>query len=248
MPSSPESTASPRVNAFGQPIGAPVPAWKPVAHPPHVRLDGRHSSVHPLDPEAHAAGLWKSMESDDGRAWTYLSIDKPASLEAYRAWLEQFVGSKDPQFYVIHDAEGKPVGVSAYLRVDPNNGTIEVGHINYSPLLQRTRTATEAMYLLMRNAFELGYRRYEWKCDSLNTPSRKAAERLGFIYEGMFRQAVVYKGRNRDTCWFSITDAEWKNGVKQAFEEWLDDRNFGADGRQIKSLEEIRREIVGKQD
>ena len=139
----------------------------------------------------------------------------------------------DPLWHTVISAEtGKAVGVATLMRIDPTNGVIEVGNINFSPLLQRTPAATESMFLMMRRAFdELGYRRYEWKCDSLNAPSRAAAERYGFRYEGLFRQALVYKGRNRDTAWFSITDDEWP-AVKAAFEAWLDPANFAADGSQ----------------
>ena len=135
---------------------------------------------------------------------------------------------------------GQAVGVGGYLRIDPANGAIEVGHLLFSPLMQGTRIATEAMVLLMRRVFdELGYRRYEWKCDALNAPSRRAAERLGFTFEGVFRQAVVVKGRNRDSAWFSILDSEWP-ALKAAFERWLDPKNFDADGKQRKRLEEFR--------
>ena len=149
--------------------------------------------------------------------------------------------SEDPLFHAIVDAEtGKAVGIAGYLRIDPGNGVIEVGHLHYSPRLQQTRAATEAMYLLMRRAFdELGYRRYEWKCDSLNAPSRAAALRLGFTFEGIFRKAIVYKGRSRDTAWFSIVDDEWPQ-VKAGFERWLDPANFDAAGRQRARLAELR--------
>ena len=169
--------------------------------------------------------------------WTYLSSDSFERLEDYRAWLTPMAQSQDPLFHTIVDrGTGMPAGIAAYLRIDPPMGVIEVGHIAFSPLLQRTPAATEAMYLLMRRAFdELGYRRYEWKCDSLNAPSRAAADRLGFRYEGIFRQALVYKGRNRDTAWYSIVDKEWP-ARKAAFEAWLDPSNFAADGRQIRPL------------
>jgi RimJ/RimL family protein N-acetyltransferase len=143
----------------------------------------------------------------------------------------------DPTFYAIVDtASGSPVGVASYLRIAPDMGSIEVGHLSYSPALQRTAAATEAMYLMMRRAFdELGYRRYEWKCDSLNAPSRAAAIRLGFQYEGLFRDAVVYKGRNRDNAWYSIVADEWP-ALRTAFERWLDPANFGPEGGQILRL------------
>src|SRR5690606_13208426 len=184
---------------------------------------------------------WEAVSADrDNRNWTYLTTGPFARESEYRAWLERVAKSDDPLFHAILDRKsGKAVGVASYLRIDPPNGVIEVGHINFSPLLQRSPAATDAMYLMMRRVFdELGYRRYEWKCDSLNAPSRAAAERYGFRYEGLFRQAVVYKGRNRDTAWFSILDAEWP-AIKIAFETWLDPANFDADGRQRRSLREL---------
>ena len=145
----------------------------------------------------------------------------------------------DPLFFAILDrADGKPAGVASYLRITPASGSIEVGHIHDAPRLQRSPAATEAMYLLMQRAFELGYRRYEWKCDALNAPSRAAALRLGFQYEGLFRQAVIYKGRNRDTTWFSIIDGEWPR-LKRAYEQWLAPENFDGGGRQKRGLSEL---------
>jgi RimJ/RimL family protein N-acetyltransferase len=193
--------------------------------------------MEPLDPERHAAQLHAANATDrDGRMWTYLFTGPYASEAEYRAWAERSAASEDPLFFTILDAEGRAVGVATFMRIDPAMGVIEVGNIAYSPLLQRTAAATEAMYLMMRRVFdELGYRRYEWKCDSLNAPSRAAAERLGFRYEGLFRQALVYKGRNRDTAWYSIIDQEW-HALKSAFEAWLDPANFDAEGRQRSPL------------
>ena len=163
-----------------------------------------------------------------------------ADLGSYRAWLEQVAKADDPLFHTIVDLEtGKAVGVATFMRIDRTNGVIEVGNINYSPLLQRTPAATEAMFLMMARVFdELGYRRYEWKCDCLNAPSRAAALRLGFQYEGLFRQAVIYKGRNRDTAWFSMIDSEWP-ALKRAYEQWLAPGNFDAEGRQQRKLNEL---------
>jgi RimJ/RimL family protein N-acetyltransferase len=153
-------------------------------------------------------------------------------------------GKDDPQFHAIVDrATGQAVGVASYLRIDPAAGSIEVGHINYSPLLQRTVAATETMYLMMRRAFELGYRRYEWKCNALNAPSRGAAQRLGFSYEGVFRQARVDKGRNRDTAWYAMIDTEWP-ALDQAFRRWLDPANFDEQGRQRTSLSELTAPVL----
>ena len=229
-----------RVNAFGQPIGFPVPQWSPRPRPSRIVLDGRFCRLEPLDAERHTADLYEANQADDGRDWTYMSHGPFASLADYRDWVEKASASEDPLFYAILEAgSGRAVGVATLMRIDPPNGVIEVGNIKYSPALQRTPAATEAMFLLMRYVFdELGYRRYEWKCDSLNQPSRAAALRLGFTFEGIFRQAVVYKGRNRDTAWFSIIDAEWP-ALKQAYERWLSPANFDADGRQQRRLSDL---------
>lgn len=176
------------------------------------------------------------MLDPSGRAFTYLSSGPFDSLESYRQWINSTCLGIDPLFHAIIDrATGLATGVASYMRIDPANGVIEVGHLNFSPLLQQTRAATEAMHLMMKNAFALGYRRYEWKCDSLNAPSQAAAQRLGFSYEGRFLQAVAYKGRNRDTDWFSITDREWP-ALCAAHEKWLAPENFDAQGRQHTSL------------
>jgi len=167
---------------------------------------------------------------------TYLPYGPFQSLETYTRWLVTATASDDPQLWAIEDAvTASAVGVAAYLRIDPESGSIEVGHLNYSPLLQRRPAATEAMYLMMRRAFELGYRRYEWKCDALNAPSRAAATRLGFSYEGLFRQARVNKGRNRDTAWYSVIDRDWPR-LRGAFEQWLAPSNFDERGVQRVSL------------
>jgi RimJ/RimL family protein N-acetyltransferase len=221
-----------------QPIGDPVPGWIARPSPPRTPMAGRYCLVEPLDVARHAPDLFEANGDDrSGRNWTYLSIEAPPTLDDYRAWLTRVTAGDDPLFHAIVDrTSGRAVGVAAYLRLDPANGVIEVGHINFSPRLQRTRAATEAMYLMMARVFtELGYRRYEWKCDSLNAPSRAAAQRLGFRFEGVFRHAIVYKSRNRDTAWFSIIDAEWP-ALAVTFERWLDPANFDADGRQRSRL------------
>jgi RimJ/RimL family protein N-acetyltransferase len=232
---------SPRLNELGQPIGEAVPGWTARPRPPRSPMEGKWTRVEPLDPERHAAQLWEAIGDDrDGRNWTYLTAGPFDRFEAYRAWVEMVAKSEDPFFHAIIDLKtGKAVGVASFMRIDPPNGVIEVGHINYSPRLQRTPAATEAMYLMMRRVFdELGYRRYEWKCDSLNAPSRAAAARLGFQYEGLFRQAVIYRGRSRDTAWFSIIDREWP-ALKARFERWLDPANFDSKGRQRRRLTEF---------
>lgn len=233
---------SPRINDLGQPIGEPLPDWAARPLPPRNPMVGRYGQVEPLEAARHAAELFAANAADrEGRNWTYLPIGPFAEESAYRAWLETAAGGSDPFFHAILDGEsGRAVGVASYLRLQPEVGVIEVGHINFAPALQRSRLASEAMYLMMRRAFEeLGYRRYEWKCDALNAPSCRAAERLGFLYEGTFRQATVYKQRNRDTAWFAIIDRDWP-AVKAGFEAWLDPANFDAEGRQRRSLADCR--------
>ncbi|MBA5775777.1 GNAT family N-acetyltransferase [Stappia sp. F7233] len=228
-------------NALGQPIGFPVPDWEPCPLPPRTTMTGRFCSVVPLSPD-HAEDLFSAYQADEsGRIWTYLSYGPFASLHEFRNWMTATCFGDDPLFHAIVSAEtGKPVGVASYLRIDDRQGVIEVGHINFSPLLQRTAVASEAMFLMMRRVFdELGYRRYEWKCDALNAPSQQAARRLGFSYEGTFRQAMIYKGRNRDSAWFSIIDKEWP-ALKQAFLAWLAPENFDKQGRQKRSLADLR--------
>lgn len=233
-----------RTNEFGQPIGFALPDWSARPRPPRTAMDGRWCRLEPLDPARHAEELFAANALDaEGRNWTYLPYGPFAAVADYRAWLEQVAGKDDPLFHAIVDqATGRAVGVASYLRIEPAVGCIEVGHINYSPALQRRPAATEAMYLMMRRAFdELGYRRYEWKCDALNLPSQGAAKRLGFVYEGLFRQATLYKGRNRDTAWYAIIDRDWP-ALRTAFERWLDPANFDAEGRQREGLAELRGE------
>lgn len=234
--------ASERRDALGQPIGRSLGDWTPPEAPEHAAWGGRWCRLEPLDPEAHAEELHDAYRLDTaGRLWTYLAYGPFASLSEYRPWVERYGRSRDPLFFAIRDGEsGRAVGVASYLRIHPDRGSIEVGHICYSPLLQRRTAATEAMYLMMRRAFDLGYRRYEWKCDALNAPSRRAAERLGFRFEGIHRQAMVYKGRNRDTAWYSIVDGEWP-ALRAAYEDWLAPDNFDAAGAQRASLASFAR-------
>ena len=225
-------------NELGQPIGFPVPDWTPRDLPPRAPMEGRYCRLEPADPARHAAGLHAAnIEDTEHRIWTYLPYGPFESETAYRAWMENTCLGDDPLFHTILALpDARPVGIASYLRIDPNAGSIEVGHINYAPALQRTRAATEAMFLMMKRAFdELGYRRYEWKCDALNAGSCAAAVRLGLTYEGIFRQATIYKARNRDTAWYAATDAEWP-ALRAAFETWLDPANFEADGRQKRRL------------
>ncbi len=205
-------------------------------------MTGRFCAVVPLSAREHAADLYAAQALDgDGRMWTWMPNGPWASEAEYAAWAEAAEASEDPQFFaVVESVTGKPVGTCSYLRIDPANGVVEVGWIAWSPLLQQTPAATEAMYLMMARVFDdLGYRRYEWKCNDLNAASKRAAERLGFTFEGLFRQAVVVKGRNRDTAWYSILDHEWPR-AKAAFEAWLSPDNFDEDGLQKRSLTDIR--------
>lgn len=233
-------------NEFGQPVGVAMPGWTARPLPPASPMAGRYCRVERIDAERHGADLYAAYaEAPDGRDWTYLSAAYPANREQYLTYLRQAAAGTDPLHHAIVDtATGRPLGTAALMRIDPANGTIEVGAIAYAPRLKRSPAGTEAMYLLMRRAFdELGYRRYEWKCDSLNAASRRAALRYGFRFEGIFRQAVVYKGRNRDTAWFSIADLEWP-AVRQGFERWLAPQNFNGEGRQRRSLADLRGEAV----
>ena len=232
-------------NELGQPVGAPLPGWKGVARPPRTVMSGRYCRVEPIDPARHADDLYRANALDpSGRNFTYLSIGPFDAFDAYREWMASARPSEDPLFHAIVDAAtGKAVGIASYMRIDPANGVIEVGHLNYSPLLQRKPAATEAMYLMMQRAFELGYRRYEWKCDALNAASRAAAQRLGFSYEGVFRQASIYKGRNRDTAWYAMIDGEWP-ALDAAFRRWLDPENFDAQGNQRARLSQLTAPVV----
>lgn len=225
------------VNALGQRVGVPLADWKRPPRPPRTIMEGRTCRVEPLDVARHADELFAANALDeDGRGWTYLPYGPFADRAAYLEWMRATCLGDDPLFHAITDrVSGRAVGLASYLRIDPAAGSIEVGHLCFSPLLQRSVASTEAMYLMMKRAFELGYRRYEWKCDALNEPSRVAAERLGFTFEGVFRRAIVIKQRNRDTAWYSILDSEWPR-LDAAFRRWLDPANFAADGTQRERL------------
>ncbi|MFN4089821.1 MAG: GNAT family N-acetyltransferase [Alphaproteobacteria bacterium] len=230
-----------RTNELGQPIGAALPGWTPRQRPPRTPMEGRFCRVVPLDPAAHAPDLHAAYAEDhEARMWTYMAHGPFASADALEAWMRATCLGDDPLVHAIVDnATGRAIGAASFMRIEPAVGVIEVGSITYPPRLQRTAMATEVMYLMMRRVFdELGYRRYEWKCDSLNEPSRRAAARLGFVYEGLFRQATVYKGRNRDTAWFSILDTEWP-ALEAAFEAWLAPGNFDDAGRQRRALGDL---------
>lgn len=231
-------SVSEQYNKLGQPVGFPVPEWQASRHPRGVRMQGRICRLEPIDAQAHTADLYAAFALNTDHAnWTYMPYGPFAGEDEVRDWIESVCLGDDPCFFTIIDlATERAVGVASYLRIAPAVGVIEVGHIHFSPLMQGRPIATEAMYLMMREVFEsLGYRRYEWKCDALNAPSCRAAERLGFLYEGIFRQATMYKGRNRDTAWYSILDREWP-AAKVVFEAWLDPDNFDAEGVQKTSL------------
>ncbi|PJI85288.1 RimJ/RimL family protein N-acetyltransferase [Yoonia maricola] len=225
-------------NAHGQPIGAPVSDWTGCDPIPRTPMHGSSCDVVPLERQ-HSAALHTAFSQDEsGALWTYMPTGPFQSESDYAAWVAQAADSQDPLFFaIIGKSNGQAVGVASFLRIQPENGVAEVGYITFAPALQRTVMATEAMYLMMKRVMgELGYRRYEWKCDALNAPSRAAAARLGFQYDGLFKQARVYKGRNRDTAWFSILDRDWP-ALQRGYEAWLNPANFDAHGRQRASLQ-----------
>jgi RimJ/RimL family protein N-acetyltransferase len=200
-------------------------------------LDGRYVRLEPLDAQRHAADLF-ALSKDSPAIWTYMGYGPFADQSVFYNWTASCAAEADPLFYAVIDkATGRASGVVTYMRMTPSQGVIEIGHIWFAPVLQRTRQATEAIFLLMHHVFDnLGYRRLEWKCDALNAGSRRAAARFGFSYEGIFRQHMVYKGRNRDTAWFAIVDGEWP-AIRMGFERFLDPANFDAAGRQRQKLE-----------
>ena len=225
-----------------QPLGGPVLDWKPPPAPAREVIQGRFCRLEPLEVEKHARKLFEANALDTtGANRTYLPYGPFIEFEEYVTWLEKQCLGPDPLFFaIVEAASGEAVGVASYLRITPDCGSIEVGHLNFSPRLQRTPAATEAMFLMMRHAFELGYRRYEWRCDSLNEPSHKAVLRLGLSFEGIFRQATVRKGRNRDTAWYAAIDKEWPV-LRAAFEQWLSPSNFDEQGEQRVSLASLTR-------
>jgi RimJ/RimL family protein N-acetyltransferase len=233
------------LNHLGQKVGFPLPEWVPPPFPPRVAMEGRACRLEPIDIDRHAADLFEvDREDSDGSSWTYMAYGPFADLAAYRAWLATKCLGDDPFFFACIDKAGwRPVGLVSYLRIAPSAGSIEVGHLHYSPRMKRSIAATEAMFLMMKWAFEAGYRRYEWKCNALNEPSRAAAQRLGLSFEGIFRQATVVKGHNRDTAWYAAIDSEWP-ALKRAFEAWLDPANFDDAGRQRTRLSELTRPLL----
>lgn len=233
-----EGTIVTRLNEFDQPIGPDVDRALPAPTPSRVTLLGEYCRLEPLDPTAHAAGLFAAFSAaPDESDWTYMPVGPFASEPDYREWAEAAALAQDPlQFTVVQNDSGEPLGTLSLLRQDPVHAVVEVGFVAFSRAMQRTVFSTEAHFLLMQYVFDtLGYRRYEWKCDALNAPSKRAAERLGFSYEGTFRQATVYKGRSRDTSWFSIIDTEWP-ALRAEFTRWLAPQNFNAAGAQLTPL------------
>ena len=233
------------LNSLGQPVGHALDGWTAPPPPSRGSLVGRRCRVEPLDPARHADDLYEATAADtEGRIWTYLNYGPFGSPTELRSWAEAAAASEDPLFFAIVDeADGRAAGVASYLRIAPAVGSIEVGSICYPPRLQQTTAASEAMVLMMRYAFELGYRRYEWKCDALNAPSIAAAERLGFTFEGVFRQATIFRGRNRNTAWFAIIDRDWKQ-LESCYERWLAPGNFDAAGAQRESLSALTAPFV----
>ena len=225
-------------NQLGQPVGLSLDDWHPPQFPPATTLDGAHVTLQPLDPGSHGRDLWSALQQAPEETWTYMAFGPFDDYAGFDAALRSTVAPADWSAYAIV-VDDRPLGFAAYLRISPVEGVIEIGSIVFSPALQRTTAATEAIYLMIGNVFDLGYRRCEWKCDALNEPSRRAATRLGFTYEGTFRQATHYKGRNRDTAWYAIIDREWPE-LADGFTRWLAGDNFDANGRQRSTIEEMR--------
>nr|AIF12389.1 acetyltransferase [uncultured marine thaumarchaeote KM3_55_F05] len=218
-------------------------------HPKNISLEGKLVELKPLKASLYSAQLFSANSLDANEVnWTYLPYGPFESEIEYTKWIETFEDGDDPVLFAIISKElDKAVGISSYLRIKPKDGSIEVGHINYSPLLQNTTEATEAMYLMMKWAFDNGYRRYEWKCNALNLKSRRAAQRLGLSYEGVFRQMTINKGRNRDTAWFAAIDKEWKH-IEQCYLKFLSDENFDGEGKQKISLSSLTKPLLYKVD
>ena len=218
-----------------------LPDWQPRPSPVREPLEGRFVRLEPLDPAKHGDDLWLALQGPDPALWDYLGYGPFANREPFDAWLAGNAASADPLFFTVIDrASSRALGVLSYLRIAPKDGCIEIGHIAFGKAMQRTPGSTEAVWLLARHAFDdLGYRRLEWKCNAENARSMRAAERLGFTYEGLFRQHMVIKGHNRDTAWFAIIDGEWP-ARREAFERWLAVDNFDAEGRQKRRLEDFR--------
>lgn len=220
--------------------GEALPDWRGASGPAAAPMAGRFCTLERAGDPAQAGDLFEVFQGgDDARDWLYLPYGPFPDRATFMAWYAATCGGDEPLFFAIRDAgTGRALGLASFLNINRTMGTIEVGHIHFSPALQRSAAATEAMYLMMRRAFESGFRRYEWKCDSLNQRSRRAAQRFGFSFEGVFRQHVVVKGRNRDTAWYACIDSEWPR-LRAAYETWLAPANFDAGGHQKRSLSEL---------
>lgn len=219
--------------------------WRPRPRPERKLLEGRYVRLEPFQVARHGDGLYEaSSVPDAAQRFRWLFDYPPESRAAFQPWLEKAEASEDPLFFAVVDkASGRIAGRQTLMRIDPAYGVIEIGNIYWGPLIARKPAATEAQFLFMQYVFDgLGYRRYEWKCNNLNEPSKRAAQRFGFSFEGVFRQHVVVKGENRDTAWYSVIDKEWPS-LRRAYQEWLDPANFDAEGRQKRRLEEIRADI-----
>ena len=223
----------------------PLAGWTPPALPARTVIQGRYARLEPLDHD-HIPALWDAHR-DAPETWRYFPAGPFDTEAAFGAWVDQVRIQPDPMQFAVRMEDGRLGGTLSIMRITPAAGSAEVGYIVFAPRLQRTREATEAVYLTIRWAFEAGYRRFEWKCDAANMPSRRAAQRFGLSYEGIFRQAAVVKGRNRDTAWFAAIDSEWP-ALRDAFEAWLEPSNFDADGRQKSRLGDLTARILVARD
>ncbi len=229
------------INQFGQPVGEPLADWHAAKRPCGETLNGNFCHLESLEPQRDHAALFRAFQqAPDGRDWTYLSVERPENLTAMLQHLTTLQANPSLVNLTVFDRVNQtPVGTVAYMRIDEGNGVAEIGHVSWSPAMKQRSSATEAIYLMLRHLFEdLGYRRCEWKCDSHNAPSKRAAARFGFNHEGTFRYAVVTKGRSRDTDWFAITADRWP-AIKAGFEQWLNAENFDQQGRQKKRLQDL---------
>lgn len=223
------------------PLGAVVPGWTPPPTPARRRIEGAWARLEPLDAAEHAAALFDAFAEDaDGAMWRYLAYGPFGDRHVFDAWLAEHAAGPEPQFFAVIPRDAAAAGLISYLRPEPAHGSIEIGHLSFSPRLQRTPAATDAVFHLIDHAFALGYRRVEWKCDALNAASRRAARRYGFVFEGVFRQMMVVKGRNRDTAWHAILDRDWPR-LAPAYRAWLDASNFDARAVQRRALSDLTR-------
>ncbi len=228
-----------------RPIGPLVGGRITPPVPQNINLQGTHARIVPLEAK-YAQDLYESFNGNDW-VFDYLFEDPFPSVEAYADWIIRVTQKTDPYFVAILDAQGIAIGAASFMRITPAHGVIEVGNINITPRGQRSTAITEAMFLMMQWVFDNGYRRYEWKCNALNAPSRRAAQRFGFSFDGVFRRHMIVKGRNRDTAWFAITEDEWP-ALKLAYETWLAAENFTEDGQQLRSLKNLTSDALVTRD